>query len=91
MAGHSVRPVWSVRRRDSGAILTHLAGQPDVVSLASELTINYSAVAIWLLGIACYHLWAQTPNWGAALTTLGLTFLLALTTRPSRPRLTVVA
>ena len=63
-----------------GVILAHLAGQTDVVSLASKRSINYSAVAIWLLGIACYHLCAQlAPNWGATLPTLGLTFVLALT------------
>ena len=70
-----------------GVILAHLAGQTDVVSLASKRSINYSAVAIWLLGIACYHLCAQlAPNWGAALPTLGLTFVLALTKSPAPHR-----
>jgi NCS1 family nucleobase:cation symporter-1 len=44
--------------------------------------VNYSAVLIWLLGVACYHLCAQlAPNWGAALPTLALTFVLARVTR----------
>ena len=65
-----------------GVILARLAGQPNVVSLMTERRVNTSAVAIWLLGVACYHLCAQfAPNWGAALPTLALTFVLALVTR----------
>ena len=65
-----------------GVILARLAGQPNVVSLMTERRVNTSAVAIWLLGVACYHLCAQlAPNWGAALPTLALTFSLALVTR----------
>ena len=65
-----------------GVILARLAGQPNVVSLMTERRVNTSAVAIWLLGVVCYHLCAQlVPNWGAALPTLALTFVLALVTR----------
>lgn len=65
-----------------GVILARLAGQPNVVSLMTERRVNTSAVAIWLLGVACYHLCAQlAPGWGAALPTLALTFALALLTR----------
>ena len=65
-----------------GVILARLAGQANVVSLVTERRVNYSAVAIWLLGVACYHLCAQlAPNWGAALPTLLLTFVLARLTR----------
>lgn len=65
-----------------GVILARLAGQPNVVSLMTERRVNSSAVAIWLLGVACYHLCAQlAPSWGAALPTLTLTFALALVTR----------
>ena len=65
-----------------GVILARLAGQPNVVSLMTERRVNTSAVAIWLLGVVCYHLCAQlAPNWGAALPTLALTFSLALFTR----------
>ena len=61
-----------------GVILARLAGQSNVVQLMTERRVNTSAVAIWLLGVACYHLCAQlAPHWGAALPTLLLTFLLA--------------
>ena len=66
----------------SGVILARLAGQPDVVRLMTQSKVNTSAVAIWLLGVACYHLFAQlSPQWGAALPTLALTFVLARLTR----------
>ena len=65
-----------------GVILARLAGQSNVVQLMTERRVNTSAVAIWLLGVACYHLCAQlAPDWGAALPTLLLTFLLARFTR----------
>ena len=49
--------------------------------------VNLSAVLIWLLGVACYHLCAKfAPDWGSALPTLALTFVLARATRaPSEP------
>ena len=66
-----------------GVILARLAGHPAVASLVTERDVNYSAVVIWLSGIACYHLCAQLlPGWGAALPTLALTFALARLTRP---------
>ncbi|UUZ75822.1 cytosine permease [Polaromonas sp. P1(28)-13] len=117
VAGHSLKPGWSVRRWGMalavlctalalvlpmhslepfllmlssvfvplyGIILARLAGHARVVSLVTERKVNYSAVVIWLLGIACYHLCAQlTPSWGAALPTLVLTFVLARVTRTS--------
>ena len=117
VAGHSLKPVWSVRRWGMalavlctalalvlpmhslepfllmlssvfvplyGVILARLAGHARVALLVTERKVNYSAVAIWLLGIACYHLCAQlTPSWGAALPTLLLTFVLARVTRTS--------
>ncbi len=68
-----------------GVILARLAGSSALVSMAPLMTarkVNPSAVAIWLLGIACYHLFAQlAPSWGAALPTLALTFVLARLTR----------
>ncbi|MFC5523106.1 purine-cytosine permease family protein [Polaromonas jejuensis] len=65
-----------------GVILARLAGQDHVASLVTERRVNYSAVIIWLLGVACYHLCAQlAPSWGAALPTLVLTFVLAWATR----------
>ena len=42
-----------------GVILARLAGQADVVALVTQRRISYSAVGIWLLGIACYYVCAQ--------------------------------
>jgi putative hydroxymethylpyrimidine transporter CytX len=115
VAGHSLKPGWSVRRWGMalavlstamamvlpmhslepfllmlssvfvplyGVILARLAGQANVASLVSQRRVNLSAVVIWLLGVACYHLFAQlAPNWGSALPTLALTFLLAWSSR----------
>ena len=112
VAGHSLKPGWSVRRWSMalavlctalalmlpmhslepfllmlssvfvplyGVILARLAGQTNVALLMTQHRVNTSAVAIWLIGVACYHLCAQlAPSWGAALPTLALTFLLAL-------------
>ncbi|MBC7446355.1 MAG: cytosine permease [Polaromonas sp.] len=65
-----------------GVILARLAGQANIASLVTQRRVNRSAVGIWLLGIACYHLCAQlAPQWGAALPTLLLTFSLARLTR----------
>ena len=65
-----------------GVILARLAGHANVVTLMTERRVNTSAVVIWLLGVACYHLCAQlAPTWGAALPTLILTFVLARFTR----------
>ncbi|MDB5779072.1 MAG: hypothetical protein JWP93_1437 [Polaromonas sp.] len=115
VAGHSLKPAWSVRRWGMGlsvactglalvlpmhslepfllmlssvfvplygVILARLAGQPNVVQLMTQRKVNTSAVVIWLLGVACYHLFGQlAPQWGAALPTLALTFVLARLTR----------
>lgn len=117
VAGHSLKPAWSVRRWGVGlallctalalvlpmhslepfllmlssvfvplygVILARLAGTPQVAALVTKRRVNASAVAIWLLGIVCYHLWAKfAPGWGAALPTLVLTFALARLTRPT--------
>lgn len=75
-----------------GVILARLAGHSAVASLVTERSVNYSAVVIWLSGIACYHLCAQLlPAWGAALPTLALTFVLARISRSSTPLLTARA
>ena len=67
-----------------GVILARLAGQSNVVALVSARKVNASAVLIWLLGIACYHLCAQfAPDWGSALPTLVLTWMLARLSRPA--------
>ena len=51
-------------------------------TLGAAKTIDISAAATWVLGIACFHsiaTWA--PQWGSALPTLAVTFALAWLTR----------
>ncbi|WP_341915528.1 cytosine permease [Polaromonas sp. YR568] len=65
-----------------GVILARLGGVPNVASLVGTKKVNLSAVVIWVLGVATYHLCAKlAPEWGAALPTLALTFMLARVTR----------
>ncbi|WP_332744968.1 purine-cytosine permease family protein [Hydrogenophaga sp.] len=46
-------------------------------------SVDWSAAALWVLGIACYHLLAKfAPQLGSALPTLALTFTLAALSRP---------
>jgi NCS1 family nucleobase:cation symporter-1 len=67
-----------------GVILARLSGTPNVAALAGTKKVNFSAVGIWILGMAFYHLCANlAPSWGAALPTLALTFVLARVTRTS--------
>ncbi|MGB4926618.1 MAG: cytosine permease [Giesbergeria sp.] len=67
-----------------GVILGCLAGHRDVADrVASARAAHAAPIAIWLAGIACYHLLAQfAPALGSALPTLALSFLLAWVTRP---------
>jgi putative hydroxymethylpyrimidine transporter CytX len=77
-----------------GVILARLAGQPNVVQLMTQRKVDTSAVVIWLLGVACYHLFAQfSSQWGSALPTLVLTFVLARLTRSllNSPEVSVAA
>jgi NCS1 family nucleobase:cation symporter-1 len=72
-----------------GVILARLGGTSNVAALLGTKKVNISAVAIWILGVATYHLCAKlAPEWGAALPTLALTFVLA---RLSRARSDPVA
>ncbi len=67
-----------------GVILARLGGVPNVASLVGTKKVNTSAVVIWVLGVVSYHLFAKlAPDWGAALPTLALTFVLARVTRDS--------
>lgn len=67
-----------------GVILARLGGRPDVASLVGSSRVNLGAVAIWILGVATYHLCSNlAPQWGAALPSLALTFVLAWLTRPA--------
>ena len=75
-----------------GVILARLVGQNNIVLLVTKQKLNISAVTIWLLGIACYHLCAQlAPQWGAAIPTLLITFSLARLTRKLGPESVVKA
>lgn len=65
-----------------GVILGRLGGRDDVASMVGEASVKGAAVAIWLLGVATFHLSAQfTPQLGSALPALALTFVLARLTR----------
>lgn len=65
-----------------GVILARLGGATNVSSLVGTRKVNTSAVLIWILGVATYHLCAKlAPGWGAALPTLVLTFVLARLSR----------
>ena len=67
-----------------GVILGCLAGRRDVAAqVASARAAHAAPIAIWLAGIACYHLLAQfAPALGSALPTLALSFVLAWVARP---------
>ncbi len=65
-----------------GVILGRLglgqAARPD------RTAVDRSAVLLWVLGIVVYHAVERlAPQWGAALVTLGLTFMLAALIRPA--------
>ena len=65
-----------------GVILGRLGGRPDVPSLVGARRVDRSAVAIWVLGVAAFHLLPQfSTQLGSALPTLALTFVLARLTR----------
>ena len=62
-----------------GVILGSLAGRINVASLMQNArSAHVAPIAIWIAGIACYHLLAQfAPVLGSALPTLVLSFALA--------------
>ncbi|WP_029158320.1 cytosine permease [Comamonas testosteroni] len=71
-----------------GVMLGRLAFGTDAVELMQKApAVRWDAVAIWVLGIAFYHLlpYASTAL-GSALPTLALTFVVALATRQLQPR-----
>jgi len=64
-----------------GVILGRLA-TGGLVPATSDKKIDWTAAGLWLMGIACYHLFANVaPQWGSALPTLVITFTLAWLTR----------
>ena len=65
-----------------GVILGRL-GVGQSVFPTPERKIDFTAALLWLAGVALYHGLAKwVPQWGAALPTLALTFLLAWVSRP---------
>jgi len=66
-----------------GAILGRL-GMGTVVESVGTRRVDWAAAAIWIAGIVIYHACAAwAPQWGSALPTLAITFVLAWITRPS--------
>ncbi|MDP2249518.1 MAG: cytosine permease [Hydrogenophaga sp.] len=67
-----------------GVILGRL-GSGAVVPSVTARTVDWSAAAVWVAGIACYHLLKHyAPDLGSALPTLALTFTLAAFSRPRK-------
>lgn len=69
-----------------GVILGRLAapGAAPVRAAAGRRAVDWSAALLWIAGIALYHALARwAPQWGSALPTLALTFLIAWATRPA--------
>jgi nucleobase:cation symporter-1, NCS1 family len=61
-----------------GVILGRLGHASNVADLVGARKVQWTAVGLWIAGIACYHLCAQfAPAWGSALPSLALTFVLA--------------
>ncbi|WP_137921505.1 cytosine permease [Hydrogenophaga sp. 2FB] len=64
-----------------GVILGRLGTGAQATS--AQRSVDWSAAALWVLGIATYHvLRVYAPEWGSALPTLALTFVLAALSRP---------
>ena len=68
-----------------GVILGRLGSGKSEFELSSR-KVDITAALLWLAGIALYHtLTKWAPQWGSALPTLALTFVLAWLTRPGKP------
>ena len=66
-----------------GVIIGRLGGGQSV-SPAGKRQIDFGAALIWIAGIAAYHALARwAPQFGSALPTLAVTFVLARLSRPS--------
>ena len=67
-----------------GVILGRLGSQGAAVTIADR-KVAITAAVLWIAGIAAYHLIAKwAPQWGSALPTLAMTFVLAWLSRPKR-------
>lgn len=66
-----------------GVILGRL-GMGTVLESVGTRRVDWAAAAIWIAGIVVYHACAAwAPQWGSALPTLAITFVLAWITRPA--------
>jgi len=73
-----------------GVIIGRLASADPVSLLARASKVEAVPIAIWIIGIATYHLCrVYAPSLGAALPSLALTCTLALATRPGSLTVTV--
>lgn len=69
-----------------GVIIGRLAGADALALLSRAGKAHAVPIAIWIAGIACYHLCRlYAPTFGAALPSLALTLVLAWVTRPAAP------
>ncbi len=65
-----------------GTILGRLGGARDVAARVGARAVDGGAVAIWIAGVALFHLLPRlAPELGSALPTLAATFVLARLTR----------
>ena len=65
-----------------GVILGRLGGRRDVAGQIDGARIEWVAVATWFGGVALFHLLPRfAPEFGSALPTLAVTFLIARLTR----------
>lgn len=68
-----------------GVIVGRLAGTDTAALLARARKVEWLPVAVWVAGVATYHLCRlHAPFLGAALPALALTLVLAFMTRPVR-------
>jgi NCS1 family nucleobase:cation symporter-1 len=66
-----------------GVILGRLGGGRAVAPAGARPKVDLAAALIWIAGIAAYHALAKwAPQFGSALPTLALTFVLAWLSRP---------
>src|SRR5690606_27897209 len=71
-----------------GVILGRLGGRSEVAAMVGATRVNLGPVRIWRLGVASFHLLPQiSTQFGSALPTLTITFLLARMSRERHPAL----
>ena len=79
----AVERLIPAERRFDDPLSTLAFGTDAPALLAAARKVNAAPVAIWLAGIAVYHLAPKVlPDAGSALPTLAFSFVLAWATRP---------